>query len=173
MKYLKYLIYILKHKWYVFIECWKLGIPLKGVLHDLSKFLPSEFKAYTDKYFGNENEFKELEKIELNFLKAWNHHQKRNKHHPEYWIMHKEEEQKIFEMPLIYRKEMLADWKGASKAKGYGGDILTWYKRRRKKIPLAPKTRRWIEKQIGFENRPHQLRIPIGELVDCDLRENN
>jgi len=32
---MKYLFY---HRWFVFVECCKRGIILRGVLHDLSKF---------------------------------------------------------------------------------------------------------------------------------------
>ena len=48
MKHLKYLCYVLRHKWYVFIECCKLGIPVRGLVHDLSKFRPSEWFPYAN-----------------------------------------------------------------------------------------------------------------------------
>ena len=50
--YWKYLKAVLKHKWFVFIECRKLGIPWLGVIHDLSKFLPSEFIPYARYFYG-------------------------------------------------------------------------------------------------------------------------
>ena len=34
---------VLKHKYYVFIYCCKLGIPWQGITHDLSKFSWIEF----------------------------------------------------------------------------------------------------------------------------------
>ena len=40
---MKYFLYLIKHKWYVFIECCKVGIWWRGILHDLSCFLPSAF----------------------------------------------------------------------------------------------------------------------------------
>jgi len=57
MKYLKYLKYILKHKWYVMIECFKNGLIWRGLMHDLSKFLPSEFIPYANFFYGNNNVF--------------------------------------------------------------------------------------------------------------------
>lgn len=34
---------VLKHKWVVFKLCCKAGIPWRGLVHDLSKFSPTEF----------------------------------------------------------------------------------------------------------------------------------
>lgn len=50
--YLLYLRQVLRHKWYVFWECCKLGIPLLGIVHDSSKFLPSEFFPYARWFYG-------------------------------------------------------------------------------------------------------------------------
>ena len=99
--YLKYLKYVLKHKWFVFIECCKMGIPLRGLLHDVSKFLPSEFIPYAHYFYGTwcKNEdwhgdkrnyipYKWTEKgVEEAFNIAWLKHQKRNPHHWQYWLL--------------------------------------------------------------------------------------
>ena len=45
-KILTYLSYLLRHKWFVFIECCKQGIFWRGLVHDCSKFLPDEFFPY-------------------------------------------------------------------------------------------------------------------------------
>jgi len=52
-KYFEYLIYVLRHKWYVFIECCRVGIIWSGLTHDLSKFLPDEFIPYANYFYGN------------------------------------------------------------------------------------------------------------------------
>ena len=44
MKYIKYLRYLIIHKFWVFIYCCQYGLYWRGIIHDLSKFLPSEFK---------------------------------------------------------------------------------------------------------------------------------
>jgi hypothetical protein len=141
MKYIKYLSYILRHKWYVFIECMKLGIPWRGLSHDMSKFLPSEFFAYTNFFYG--------EKDQMAFDFAWHRHQKRNKHHWQWWILKYDSGKLIiFEMPLKYRKEMLADWRGCSMARTGTDDTANWYKENKDKMQLAPETRKWIESNI-------------------------
>jgi hypothetical protein len=50
--YLKYLLYVLEHKWNVGIECLKMGMPLHALTHDLSKFRPSEFIPYAKYFYG-------------------------------------------------------------------------------------------------------------------------
>lgn len=50
--YLKYLKSLLLHKWFVFLECRKLGIWWLGIIHDWSKFLPSEFIPYARYFYG-------------------------------------------------------------------------------------------------------------------------
>ena len=52
----KYTWYIIRHKWYVFIECCKLGIIWRGIWHDWHKFLPGEFFPYAIHFNGNEEE---------------------------------------------------------------------------------------------------------------------
>lgn len=51
-KYLKYFNYVFRHKWFVFVECFKFGLLWQGLIHDWSKFLPDEFIAYAN-FFGN------------------------------------------------------------------------------------------------------------------------
>jgi hypothetical protein len=55
-KHWNYFKYILKHKYYCFIECWKLGIPWRGIVHDLSKFRPCEWFPYVEYFYGGEHE---------------------------------------------------------------------------------------------------------------------
>jgi hypothetical protein len=40
-KHWKYFRYVFRQRWYVFVECVKLGIVWRGLVHDLSKFLPT------------------------------------------------------------------------------------------------------------------------------------
>jgi hypothetical protein len=57
-KHLKYLKYVLTHKWYVLLKCIELGIPWRGIVHDLSKFLPSEWSPYVEYFYGDIHKFK-------------------------------------------------------------------------------------------------------------------
>jgi len=53
----------------------------------------------------------------------------------------------VVEMPVKYRKEMLADWIGAVLAKGNNLEI--WWLENSNKITLGPETRKWLEENIG------------------------
>jgi hypothetical protein len=154
-KYLKYLSYILRHKWFVFVEACKLGIPIRGVLHDLSKFRPCEFLPYVEHFYGDKNprnadgSYNPLD-IEDSFDRAWLSHQHRNSHHWQYWILRRDGGAiKVLDMPMRYRKEMLADWRGAGRAQG-NSDTVGWYLNNAHKMELHPNTRQWIEGQLGI-----------------------
>lgn len=160
MKYLRYSWYIVRHKYFVFIECCKLGIPFLGIIHDLSKLLPSEFFPYMNHFFGNKDYndikrgrnktgyYKPYDTGDVAFDLAWFYHQKRNPHHWQYWVLPKDGAGfKALEIPLKYRKEMLADWRGAGKAQGTP-DTRAWYKANNHKLILGEETKKWIEEQL-------------------------
>jgi hypothetical protein len=57
-------------------------------------------------------------------------------------------------MPDRYRREMLADWRGAGRAygrqpeKNNDPDAAAWYLENRAKIILHPDTRAWLEDEL-------------------------
>lgn len=55
----------------------------------------------------------------------------------------------VREMPMRYRREMLADWIGAGMAQGTP-DTLGWYAARGRHHEFGPETRAWIEAQLGY-----------------------
>jgi hypothetical protein len=84
------------------VECWKRGLIWRGLVHDMSKFLPSEWITYAEYFYGNlrSTEFFDLqarygcaelapwgESIEDLFSLSWLRHQHRNPHHWQYWIL--------------------------------------------------------------------------------------
>ena len=159
MKYLKYLRYILKHKWYVFLECCKEGIIWRGIIHDISKLLPSEFFPYANHFYGGDNDikkgrdksgyYKPTDTGDPAFDFAWLLHQKRNRHHWQWWVLPEDEGGiKVLEMSLDFRKEMLCDWRGAGLAIFGRENTKSWYKKNKHKMQLAPKTREWLEDKI-------------------------
>lgn len=52
-------------------------------------------------------------------------------------------------MPDVYRREMLADWRGAGAALGFP-DTKDWYLKNRDTMILHDETRRWIESALGI-----------------------
>jgi len=143
-KYLKTFNYILRHKWFVAIECFKRKQYLLGIIHDWSKLLPSEFIPYTNYFFGEKND---ENKKKFDF--AWLLHQRRNKHHWQWWILREDEgKEKVMEMSIKYRVEMLCDWIGAGRAINGFVDIKEWYEKNKNKITIAEETKKWVEECI-------------------------
>ncbi len=107
--------------------------------HDKSKFSDEEFYGYCQ-YF---NATKEDEEDEIKFKKSWNHHQKNNPHHWEYWLLYEDGNIEVLEMDFIYIFEMLCDWTAMSyKFEDIPGDF---YKKNKEEIILGKKTREIVE----------------------------
>ena len=116
MKFFKHFYTITKHRHTVFIHAVKAGIPLRGLLHDLSKYSPSEFFTGV-KYYKGTRSPNDGERREYGYSKAWMHHKGRNKHHFEYWTdyLPGTKNMQPVKMPLIYFKELFCDRIAASK----------------------------------------------------------
>lgn len=102
---------ITQHKLLVMRECFKVGLYRQGLLHDLSKYSPSEFWTGVKYYQGNRSP-NAAEREEIGFSVAWLHHKGRNKHHFEYWIDFSNDRSKGLvgnKMPLRYVVEMVCD----------------------------------------------------------------
>lgn len=147
MRYLAYLNYVLRHKWFVFLECMRLGVPMWiAFFHDWHKFLPDEFLPYARTFYKSNGD-KQYDETEA-FAYAWNAHQKRSKHHYQYWMLTYDRGETVcLPMPDLWRREMLADWRGAGRAGGTP-DTFAWYLKNKDNIKLHPDTRRWIEAQL-------------------------
>lgn len=160
MKYLKYLSYVLRHKWYVLIECFKIGLILEGLVHDLSKFSPKEFIPYARFFYGDkfktskEGYFKDNDQSDKDFDLAWLNHQKMNKHHWQWWLVPMDKGlTRPLEMPKKYVDEMICDWEGAGKAQKVKGTIQEWYKKYKNKMQLHPETAILVEKILAERNK--------------------
>jgi len=148
------------HKYYVFQAGLLTGAPFwRLLIHDWSKFRPSEWKPYSRNFYdedGIKREFvhkddrtPEEEEITQVFFDAMHLHMKRNKHHWNYWVAFKGKSRDLYglEMPEKYVREMVADWLGASKAKTGGWDnILTWYPKNKDSMILHPETLKMTQK---------------------------
>lgn len=122
LKHWKYFCYILRHKIYVLLAGRRLGVGWWQLLiHDLSKFLPSEWFPYADYFYGKGNNL-------LAFNYAWLKHQHRNPHHWQYWVLREDSgAKKLLEIPEKYLREMIADWSGAGMAINGNADPTDWY----------------------------------------------
>ena len=143
----KHLRKILIHKWWVFYYACKLGIPLRGLLHDLSKFSWVEFGESIKYYQGDKSPIP-VAKKDKGYSDAWQHHKGRNPHHYEYWVDWDEEGNEVL-IPLPYEcvLELIADYFGAFRA--YNGYMslsaeYKWWIKKRETIPMHPLTKSTI-----------------------------
>lgn len=143
---LNYMRLTVAHKWFVLLAGRRIGVPLwQLIVHDWSKFTPAEAPHYGRQFFGDGQD-------PLGFSRAWNNHQKRNKHHWEYWVMVTGHNRGGYRdgaplpMPERYAREMVADWLGAARA--YEGKWPVslagwwWWQTNFERINLHPDTRR-------------------------------
>jgi hypothetical protein len=151
-----YLAYVLRHKWFVFLECCNLGIHWRGIVHDWHKFLPSEWFPYV-RFFHNPDGSKKQRRDKTGYYKpddtgdgafdyAWFLHQKRAKHHWQSWILPMSDgSRRALAMDDASRREMMADWRGAGRAQNTS-NTMAWYMANKDKMQLHHETRAWIEK---------------------------
>ncbi len=145
MKYWTYFKYVVRHKWYVGIECWHAKLFLHAITHDLSKFLPTEFIRYARFFYRKDRSksYKISDESDLDFLTGWNLHQKRNKHHWNYWVsVNRLNEIIPLPMPERYIKQMICDWKGM--ARKFGGSWQEYYSKNKDTFILHEDTERYF-----------------------------
>ncbi len=153
-KHLKYLQYVLRHKWYVLIEGRKLKIPLwRLLIHDWQKFTPTEWNPYVLSFYGPYKYKERPQWLVDSFNKAWLHHIHYGPHHWQHWLLMFDNDKKEYEtiiIPDVYSKEMLADWRAAGIAITGQDNTKQWYLERHKRFTkvIHPVNRRWIKKQL-------------------------
>lgn len=113
---IKHFLTITHHRHKVIANCFRAGIPIRGLLHDLSKYSPTEFIPGA-KYFQGNRSPNEGERESYGYSKAWMHHKGRNRHHFEYWTDYDKitKRMKGVKMPRKYLIEMFCDRVAASK----------------------------------------------------------
>jgi len=148
-----YLKYVLRHKWFVLVAGRRIGgAPLwRLLIHDWSKFSPSEWGTYARFFYGHrlspvryQDWAIEEEKRQLQgpFDRAWLHHQHANPHHWQHWVLREDSgATKVLEMPEHFAREMVADWMGAGRAITGKWEAREWYEKNAGNILLAPGTR--------------------------------
>ena len=130
-----------KHRFKVFKLCLKAGIPFRGLVHDLSKYSPTEFFESVKYYQGSYSPITNCKK-ENGYSKAWLHHKGRNKHHHEYWYDYAAPSQCAV-IPYKYTAEMICDTLAAGmtyQGKNWTNDYqLKYYLKDRETKHINPK----------------------------------
>lgn len=146
----------MRHKYFVFVAGLQLKVSLwRLIIHDWTKFLPSEWFAYVEAFYGDYGykfnggmmwEHKENWKVMNNFDRAWLHHQHWNKHHFQNWILRNDSGSTVaLKMPEKYVRELCADWLGAGRAITGKWEAWDYYQKNKENTLLHPETRELLE----------------------------
>ena len=138
------------HRWLVRQGCFRVGLYWQGLIHDLSKYSPTEFFIGARYYQGNRSP-NAAEREDKGFSEAWIHHKGRNRHHYEYWTdMNKAT--RLYEsvpMPRKYLAEQVMDRRAACivyQGKDYTpGSALAYFMKSRERELMHPQTRQEME----------------------------
>ena len=145
-KFFKHLHKVNKHRFQVFKLCCKCGLFKRGLLHDLSKYSPTEFFESVKYFTDGKRSSLEQSRDKLGYSPGWLHHKGRNKHHIEYWYDERNEIQPL--MPYEYAVESVCDRISATKSykgKDYKPQhVLDYWNSRNQDMAMNPKTRKFF-----------------------------
>lgn len=137
---------ITTHKLLVMGYCFRVGLIRQGLMHDMSKYSPTEFLVGA-KYYSGTRSPNAAEREELGYSTAWMHHKGRNRHHLEYWTDYGVKTMDMVgqPMPTKYMVELCLDRIAACRV--YNGeaytdqDPLNYLEKSRDSTLMHPKTR--------------------------------
>lgn len=143
------------HKMLVMKGCFRVGLYKQGLMHDLSKYSPTEFMVGCRHYQEGLSPH-HMERQEKGYSQAWLHHKGRNKHHMEYWIDYAVGDGGKgiagMKMPLKYVVEMFIDRVSASKnyqkEKYTDRSALEYYEHGREHHVIHKDTKELLEKLL-------------------------
>lgn len=134
------------HRRWVRHYCFALRLYKQGLLHDLSKYSPTEFFESVKYYQGNSSPIDAAKKIN-GYSLAWFHHRGRNPHHYVYWCDNFDEGMTTNLMPYNYFCEMLCDFLAACRA--YMGD----------KFSFSAEHKWWLKKRQACAMPENQIKM--------------
>lgn len=136
---------ITKHRLLVMGGCFRVGLYWQGLVHDLSKYSPTEFWNGARFYQGTRSP-NAAERETKGYSEAWIHHKGRNRHHYEYWtdMSLQTRNYESIPMPRKYLVEMVMDRRAACmiyQGKAYTpGSALVYFDKSREKELMHPQT---------------------------------
>lgn len=170
------------HRKWVRYFCFQMGLYKQGILHDLSKYSPTEFWESV-KYFSGTSSPINAAKRDKGYSDAWFHHRGRNKHHWAFWMDEFSFGGIPVPMPHKYVLELIADYLGANAAYSgikskkeltadfYKKEYEWWLKDKDNQI-MDPITKDWVEHYLSLFAKKGNLSIAtktyrkIGRFVD-------
>jgi hypothetical protein len=162
--------YLLPHKYYTGKAAHEMDLPLGTILgHDMSKFRPDEWSAYSAWFNGPEGlQGTKNSKVFMEWKKEVGNHYERNPHH---WrALHKHPE----DVPMETKLESIADWYGVNRTKGMTKkDFKGWFQERKETFPLDKATVAEAERRLFKTGAKKLIRAsrPIAELFTSPTEE--
>jgi hypothetical protein len=126
-----------------------MGIPFRGLMHDLSKFHPAEFLEGVKYYNGKISPVEESKRIN-GYSKAWLHHRGHNKHHYDYWQINLDTGNKPLCMPYKDTVEMLCDYLAAGRTYmgkdfSFQSELNWWLSKRTGPLAMHPAQQEFLD----------------------------
>ena len=146
MKAWRHFLTITKHRMLVLDGCFRVGLYWQGLVHDLSKYSPTEFWNGA-RYFQGTRSPNTAERELKGYSEAWIHHKGRNRHHYEYWtdMNLQTRNYEPVPMPRKYLVEMVMDRRAACmiyQGKAYKpASALEYFDKSREKTLMHSQTR--------------------------------
>lgn len=153
---------IRKHRRAVRKMCFKMGIPVQGILHDLSKY--SKVEMAICQFATGKKSPHDIAREKLGYSPSWCHHAVKNPHHWEHWLdigPIKDNRLQVVpvKMPYKYVIEMFCDMVGASKT--YGGkdwkpeDVWNYWNNKRKQEVLMHHDSKYLLEKMFWNYSVH------------------
>jgi hypothetical protein len=176
MSHLRYLRYVLRHKWFVL----RAGVVINGyslawlwrlLVHDLSKFGRAEWGPYVAEFYDNDRMPIAAER-KRRFNAAWLHHLHANPHHWQHWVLKQDDGREItLVMPVAVVNEMVADWLAAGRKVNRAhtmasavAETIVWYTQNGPKMLLRADVRAQVEATLLGLADKYDLG-PIGSML--------
>ncbi|MBQ9372352.1 MAG: hypothetical protein IJU03_09190 [Thermoguttaceae bacterium] len=186
VRFARHFMLVVRHKTFVLKYCFYAGIPWRGLMHDWSKFSPTEFLESVRYFNGKRSPVGLCREIE-GYSLAWLRHKGRNRHHFEFWQDSVDPTGALLRtpnvicpipMPFPFALEMICDTIAANRAYGGRGfsaqSLYAWWMHRQSRpINMHPTTRRFcddIYEQIHNANSPKPLKN-AKEIYERAMRE--
>lgn len=167
------------HRWYVFLNCCKAGMPIRGLCHDLSKYSPTEFWESIKYFQGNRSPIDACKEVN-GYSMAWMHHKGRNPHHYEHWQDNFDKGGQAVQMPFKYALELVCDYLAAGRAYmkkdfSYIAEYDWWCGKKKNPIAMHPQTKEFIElmlNQMRIDGNNDCLAKPVAKHI-YNIAERN
>ena len=140
--------------------------------HDRSKWGVPEYNDYDAYFYGGNRSYQ----VVMNFNYAWLHHQHKNPHHWQYWVLINDDQAEgtmPLPMPMRYIYEMIADWWTFSWKDGNLFEIFDWYELNKSYILLHRATRIVVENLLKRMKDKLEFDAAIEYIDGIDIRHSD